>query len=80
MTVTEIKNSIEAGTPFTFKSFRKKGRVLSITAIIRPKDGNLFIIKANDLKRSSGLYNEHTILPIIDNAINNRQQSSFRIR
>lgn len=80
MTATEIKTSIESGNSFTFNSFRKKGRTLTITAIIRPKDGNLFSIKASDLKHSVGLYNGVNIIGIIENAINNRQQSSFRIR
>jgi hypothetical protein len=79
-TPTDVRNQIISGQNFHFTSFRQKGRIYTVSAIIRPLDGNLFLIKASDLKNSVGLYNMENILPIIENALNNKQQCNFRIR
>jgi hypothetical protein len=80
MSALEIRNQIVAGVSFSFKSSRKPSRTLTISAIIRPEQGNLFRITANDLKHGAGIYNEENILPIIEAALANRPQPNFRIR
>lgn len=82
MTATEIRNSIVEGQNFSFSSFRKKSRLYTISVIARPIEhgGNLFSIKGSDLKNPAGLYNMNTIIPIIEAAINGKQQNNFRIR
>lgn len=80
MNTNEVLASIDAGTPFTYNSKIKKGRVFTITVIKRGSGQiDLFHVKASDLKYPSGTYNTEGIKLIIDRALAGQIQHSKRI-
>lgn len=80
ITPAQLRAQIESGESFTFTSHRKKGRIYTVKAIIRPQDGNLFVIRASDLKHACWLYNTDNVLTILAHALSNKPQCNFRIR
>lgn len=80
-TVEQIIQDLEAGGEFIYQSARKHSRTYTIKAIVRADPmGNLFTVKAKDLKHSAGLYNRENIKTVIDLAMRGITQTSFRIR